>query len=133
MSEFCACCTANLGVEPMQNDFNRYPDKDDSEIDFNFYVYNVLCEGCGTLVTVDEKGFPVTASHYNIFSGQGVIHIGKDKPYKILHLANSTTTNYPHMVVYEDKNGVVYTRWLPVFIRKFKPDNGNWFYKQKNP
>ncbi|WAW11780.1 hypothetical protein nACB2_067 [Acinetobacter phage nACB2] len=131
MADFCACCAVkHLHIEPEMNDLNREPEMDDSEIDFNFLVYNDLCEGCGW-VTVDQKGFPANFQNYNIHSGQDVIHIGKDKPYKIIALANNTTLNYPHMVVYEDDMGAVYTRWLPVFIRKFKPKDGNWYFKDE--
>lgn len=131
MADFCACCAVKyLQIVPTENDLNREPEMDDSEIDFNFLVYNDLCEGCGW-VTVDQKGFPANFQNYNIRSVQDVIHIGKDKPYKIIALANSTTLNYPHMVVYEDDMGAVYTRWLPVFIRKFKPKAGNWYFKDE--
>lgn len=130
MADFCACCAVKrLHIEPEMNDLNREPEMDDSEIDFNFLVYNDLCEGCGHVVTVDQKGYPASLPYYYIYDGQDVVHIGKNKPYKIIALANGTTANYPHMVVYQDDVGAVYTRWLPVFIRKFKPKNGNWFNK----
>lgn len=74
MADFCACCTFRLGVDPILNDLNREPKMDDSEIDFNFLVYNDLCEGCGHVVTVDQKGYPASLPYYysymEFFKGQ---------------------------------------------------------------
>lgn len=127
MADFCASCVQeHLQLPADKNDFNREPNKPDSEIDFSQLGYHELCEGCG-LTFLDVKGWPMDENDrelYRFRRGQVVQHIKKQDEYVVLDVANETAPEYPTLVVYKRKSdGQVFARSINVFARKFRVFN----------